>query len=499
MVLITSLAILLLTGRPSAAIAPPIIAALLYGVWTQPLRYTVYPLVFIQCFFFEPPFWRGWLGGGTDPLSILLMAGNALTNIFLNKVFGISALSLTGQELAYPLLFVLITIRAARGVRIDSAGRQPQANVMLAFLAIEIATVGALEIWGAATGGNMRSSLFQMRQLLWLPLQTFVLSYAMRDLRDFRTLALTIICAALLKVSVGLYLTWQYVWSKNIEMAYMTGHSDSVLFVAVVFVFVAAWVHERSWRRLLTAVFLAGFVLFGIYVNSRRLAYVNLVGAFAAFYPLIGGPTKRRIKRGLLAAVPAILVYLALARTHTTGIFAPGAQLVGIANVADGSTQWRELENVNLIYTLRQQRILGSGWGHEFVEFITLPTVADAYKEYRLVAHNSVLWLLGISGIVGFTLLWMPIVVGVYLAARSYRFAETPFERTAAASAVAVMVCYVSQAWGDIGIGASNPTLLLACALAMSAKLAIATGAWPSDTRLFAPSRFLPESEYGVK
>ena len=63
-------------------------------------------------------------------------------NIFLNKVVGISALSLTGQELAYPLLFVLILIRVARGVRIDSAGRQPQANVMLAFLAIEIAAVG---------------------------------------------------------------------------------------------------------------------------------------------------------------------------------------------------------------------------------------------------------------------------------------------------------------------------------------------------------------------
>lgn len=486
-VLVSSIAILLVTENPALAIGPAVVVAVLYGVWTRPLRYSVYPLVFAQCFFFEPLIWESWQQGGPDLLSKLLMApGNASMNILLNKVTGISALSLMGQELGYALLLGLIAIRVARGVRIDNVGWQPQANVLFAFLLIQIAAVAALEVWGAANGGNMRSTVFQIRQLVWLPFETFVLSYAMRDLRDFRNLGITIISAALLKIAIGLYFMARYVWSRNIEVPYMTGHSDSVLFVAVIFVFAASWIHTRSWRSFLAAILVGGFVLFGVYVNNRRLAYVNLVGVFAAFYPLIGGPTKRRIKQSLFVAIPAAIVYLALSRTHSTGIFAPGAELMGIAKVADGSTLWRELENLNLIYTLQQQRIFGSGWGHEFVEFIRLPTVADVYKEYRLVAHNSVLWLLGISGIVGFTLIWMPIVVGVYLAARSYRFAETPFERTASATVIAVMVCYVSQSWGDIGIGAPNPTLLLACALALSARLAHATGAWPSNAKLLA-------------
>jgi hypothetical protein len=105
--------------------------------------------------------------------------------------------------------------------------------------------------------------------------------------------------------------------------------------------------------------------------------------------------------------------------------------------------------------------------------------------QYRLTPHNSVLWLLGVGGIVWFTALWMPIVVGVFLAARSYRFATTPFERTAAATSIAILVAYVNQAWGDMGTQGSVSLPLVACALALAGKLARSTGAWPSTARLF--------------
>ena len=100
--------------------------------------------------------------------------------------------------------------------------------------------------------------------------------------------------------------------------------------------------------------------------------------------------------------------------------------------------------------------------------------------QYRLIAHNSVLWLLGVAGVIGFALIWTPVVVGVYLAARSYRFARAEPDRVAASTCLGVIVCYVIQAWGDIGMSAAVPTLLLACALAAAARLASETGAWPN-------------------
>jgi O-antigen ligase len=126
------------------------------------------------------------------------------------------------------------------------------------------------------------------------------------------------------------------------------------------------------------------------------------------------------------------------------------------------------------------------GWGHEYTEVNRAYDITQYFAQYRFIAHNSILWLIAIGGIVGFTLLWMPLVVGIFLATRCYRFARDPAERTAAAAVLAVFVAYVVQAWGDMGTQGGGTTLLTACALAVTGKLARATGAWTPRVRLVA-------------
>jgi hypothetical protein len=468
-----------LTGNTTLASIPAMLALALWAVWTQPLRRLLIPIVFAQCFFFEPAAQASsalWYG--------FMQPGYKLTNLHLNKSLPIGALSISGQELAYVLLLGLIGIRLLRGDKVDTAGRGPTANVIFAFLAIEIMGIALFEVWGIANGGNFKYTLFQIRHLIWLALEVVVLSFAFRNARDFRTLAITITLAAALKGAVGMYFLSQDVWRHNIEAVFMTGHQDSVLYVTVIFMWLAAWVHSQSWQRMVAAFLVFAWMAFVIYLNNRRLAWVGLAGSLMAFYPLVTGKLKRRINLTLIYSSPLIAIYLALATTHSEGIFAPGADLMGIANVTDASSQWRVMENYDLIYTLRQHRLFGSGFGHEWIEIIRLPDVSGAYAEYRLLAHNSVLWLLGITGIVGFTMIWMPIVVTVFLARRSYHFATTSYQKTAAATAIAMAVCYVNQAWGDVGLGQPAPTFLMAAALALAGKLAAETGAWPSGLKL---------------
>jgi hypothetical protein len=482
-VLIACVVILALTGKPVIAAVPAAAAFVAYLFWTQPLRRSLMLVIFAQCLFFEPCAGdNGPLASG--PLWTIMKPGNDYMNVFLNQVTGIGFLSLTGQELLFFMLFGLLMVRELRGQRIDSIGRNPGSNVLFAFIGLEVLTLLALEVWGAATGGNMRSSLFQFRMFLWLPLETLVISLAMRDLRDFRSLAITITVAALLKVAAGLYFIVHDAWSQGLEPPYMTGHQDSVMYVIVIFLWIAAWAHKPSWQRFFVAMIVFAWIIAGVYVNNRRIAYVSLVASLFVFYTILGGQLRRRVNLGLLCAAPFVAVYLLLARTHSTGIFAPGAQLIGIAQVKDGSSQWRILEMQNLIFTLMQQRVLGSGFGHEWIEIIKLPDISVAFPQYRLIAHNSIMWILGISGIVGFSFLWMPIVVGIFLAARSYRFARTPIEQTAAATIIITAVCYVNQCWGDIGIGAPLNTLMMASGLAMAGKLARETGAWSPSSRV---------------
>ena len=83
----------------------------------------------------------------------------------------------------------------------------------------------------------------------------------------------------------------------------------------------------------------------------------------------------------------------------------------------------------------------------------------------------------------GFSVMWMPLAIGTFLAARSYRFAEDSFERTASASAVVALVCYAFQAWSDMGTESVPIMLIAAWALAACGTLASATGAWAPGTR----------------
>jgi hypothetical protein len=272
--------------------------------------------------------------------------------------------------------------------------------------------------------------------------------------------------------------------AQGIKPAFMTSHADTMLFVTVLFCWVAAWMHEHSWKRMFGTLALTSWILLGIYVNNRRIAWVSLVASFILFYTLVNGNLRRRVNIVLAAVAPFIAVYLLIARTHTTGFFAPGAQLIGIANTSDGSSQWRVLEMQNLIFTLRQQRIFGSGFGHEWIEVIKLPEISSAFPQYRQAAHNSILWILGLSGGFGFTLIWMPLVVGIFLAARSYRFARTPFERTAAATCITITLCFVNQAWGDLGLVEPLGILLMATSWALLGKLSIETGAWPAKAKI---------------
>lgn len=477
-VVVVGVLIMTLTGSAVAAGLPALGAIFVAAVWTQPLRRTLIPVIFIQCVVFAPPYHSGKLW------TQILEPASRYLNGRLSVETGIGFLAISGQELIYLFLLGLLCLRALRGQRIDAAGRSPSANVLLALLAVSLVTVFALFLWGMVTGGTVKATLFQIRSVIWLPVWTVLLSFALRDSKDFRVIGLTITYAALVKIGLGLFFITQDAWNLDIEPAYMTSHEDSVLYVSLLVIWLAAWLHEGTWQRLVTMCMVVGCMGFAIVVNNRRLAYVNLVGSLLAYYPLLAGRTKRKIKIALLLASPLFATYLLIARTKSDGIFAPGAVLMGIAKTADPSTQWRVLENQNLIYTIRENRFLGRGFGKEWDEVIKLPDVSIAFKEYRLIGHNSVLWLLGVAGMFGFALIWMPIVAGVYLATRSYHFATTDQQRTAAVAVVVVSVCYVSQAWGDIGLGSSLTTILMALALALAGKLARETGAWTADSRI---------------
>jgi O-antigen ligase len=187
-----------------------------------------------------------------------------------------------------------------------------------------------------------------------------------------------------------------------------------------------------------------------------------------------------------------ILAYVAIGWNSNSRIFAP-IQLY--RSVGDGqvnsSTLYRDLENFNLLDTLRENAIVGTGFGHEFNTPVTMPDISF-FKEWRYMPHNSMLGLWCFTGWLGFTSIWLALAVGVLFAARSYHWARMPDERTAAFTALAVILIYSVQCWGDIGFSERTSIFLVGPALAVAGQLAVSTGAWgllPNTARIPRPSR----------
>jgi O-antigen ligase len=105
--------------------------------------------------------------------------------------------------------------------------------------------------------------------------------------------------------------------------------------------------------------------------------------------------------------------------------------------------------------------------------------VSDAYKEYREWPHNSFLGLLLLMGLFGFTAVFALTALTTFLSIRSYRMAERADQRVVALGSLGVVVASLVLAWGDLGTRFPQYKVLVALAVAATAGLSTASGAWP--------------------
>jgi O-antigen ligase len=150
-----------------------------------------------------------------------------------------------------------------------------------------------------------------------------------------------------------------------------------------------------------------------------------------------------------------------------------------------GSSFWRELENFNLVETLRHHPIFGTGYGHGFEEVVQLPAVG--YTLERYCPHNSILGLWAYCGYVGFlgtVLLW---IAGTFYAMRAYRHSEDPTIRAASLASLVGILVYTMHCWGDLGLGTWTGVFTAGASIAIAGKCAEA--ALPSASTAQVPLR----------
>jgi len=373
---------------------------------------------------------------------------------------------------------VLATLVVALGAKAASADvvRPVRKSMKVALLSI-----GAMWAFGVVRGGSIRQTMWQLHPFVIAIVFAYLVIATCRTASHLRTLGKVVLSAALYRA--GVLFVFYYSIGRDFRppLEVMTTHADTVLFVTGMLLVLVDALERRTLGAALRALIVCIPLALAIKLNNRRLAWLSLgAGGALAYFVLPRSRFKRRVNWALVAAIPLFVAYVAVGWGQRDGIFRPvGAISTMFGTHADTSSEMRDIENYNLVQTLRSDPVLGTGWGHEYREVSVAISIEKIFPQYRYIPHNSVLGLLAFSGLVGFALTWQLFIVAAFFHAVSVGAARAPPLRVAAVVGLTTIVTFVLQMWGDMGWNTLPADVLMATSVGVAARLPILAGAWP--------------------
>jgi hypothetical protein len=473
LVLASSVAALFATQGDPVLSSLPLVAAVLVAVFLRlPLAFpsaAVLFLVVVGNGAIQLPV----AGGGSWDYPLWRVGSLLLEN--MDTRFGLPGVKLSLLDVFLVLILVLAPVlRASSGERSVAGETLRTPRVLFLVQLGALAGVLCAEAWGLARGGDFRSSLWQIRTLLYIPLLSMGLQLALRRPADHALLGYALLAAAATKASLAVWAHLTVFAPTGSAPDFITSHDDSVLFVAALALLLALWLERRTPTTALLAVALGGLVLFAMKVNHRRMAWVELAAALALVYVTAPRtPRRRSLTRTFLALAPIALLYVAVGWGSSASVFTPVQTIRSVLDPSvDASNESRQRENYNLVFTLRQNPLVGSGFGHEYIELVPADDLSRFFELWRFVPHNSMLGIWAFSGLVGFSLIWMQLVAALYFAFRRLRVSTGARERVAAVVSATTVISFALQSYGDMAFQSPQLVLMLGAAVAVAGQLA---------------------------
>lgn len=278
----------------------------------------------------------------------------------------------------------------------------------------------------------------------------------------------------------------------------VTAHEDVVFFgVAIALVLVMAAVRLRS-RLFFVLLALQPIVLATELLTQRRSAFAALAVTLL-LVALISmadrpRPTLLVLGFGMLVAT----VYAGAFWTSSSRLAEPlriVREIIDPSLVSwrdQSSNLWRDIENANIAYTVRQLPLTGVGLGQQYL-FQQEPPALTTFVYWRYIAHNAVLWVWLKAGPFGAFAFWLLIGQVVMRGLALYRRFDDPFGRVAAAFPVLVTVTQVVFSSVDLGLTYNRTMTVFGIALGMTAALS-GWVAWRADRREAVAGTIKPPS-----
>ena len=375
-----------------------------------------------------------------------------------------------------------IALLGALAIALGGKGAsKDRAKPVVRAMKIALLSIAALWAWGVVRGGDVRQTMWQLHPFVISVTLAFLVSATCRTPKQIQTLGKVVLFAAVYRAFVLIVFYLTVARGLDPPLAVMTTHADSVLFVTGMLIVIANAIERRKFMSFVWMIACCIPLALAIKWNNRRLAWLSLMIGLALFYYVLPKTRfKRRMNWLMVAAVPLFALYVAAGWGSQASYFKPvGAISTMFGKHQDTSSEMRDIENYNLVQTLKGNPVLGTGWGHEYDEINVALNIKDVFPQYRFIPHNSVLGLLAFSGLLGFLLVWQLFVVACYFNAISIEAAENSAVRMAAILGITGIAAFIFQMWGDMGWNTLPADVIMAVAVGVATRVPVLSGVWP--------------------
>jgi len=275
-------------------------------------------------------------------------------------------------------------------------------------------------LYGVAMGGDLNIALWEVRPIFYLPMLLILTSNLLKTRAHVNQLFWVVMTALLMEGLVGSY---HYLVTLKMDLTAVeaiTEHSAAIhlntLFVAAL----AAYLfHASVWKRLWLPL-MAMPVLLTYIATQRRAAFLSL--GIALFFLAIFLYRENRQRFWQIAPIALLLtsLYIGVFWNSTGALGLPAQAVKSVVapeeNSADyQSNLYRQIENLNVSYTIHKSPLLGVGFGNKFHIIAQMPDISF-FIWWEYIVHNSIFWIWMKTGIFGFvTMLFLvsfSIIVG---------------------------------------------------------------------------------------
>jgi hypothetical protein len=267
-------------------------------------------------------------------------------------------------------------------------------------------------------------------------------------------------------------------FDSGLRLEAVTSHEDVIFFDAtLVLALAAAVLRGRSRTTLILAALVPAIVVTEL-LTQRRVAFIALGAALSVALVCLGMVRPRLTFSIAVVAVVFVVGYVAAFWGAEGTLAQPVRAVRGMISPETLSERdrlsnyWRDIENLNIAFTLRDLPLSGVGVGQEY-EFQQEPPPLTGFTYWRYMTHNAVFWIWLKGGLIGFFSFWFLVAQGVAASVRLVRQLPRKGLAMFAFAPLALLVSQVVYSSVDLGLTYSRPMIVLGVGLGLLAALAL--------------------------